>query len=85
MTTVDVVHRPEQERFVAVVDGVTALLNYERTAGAVAMTHTVVPPEIGGRGIAARLTAAAVAWARAEELTIDPQCSYVRAWLHKNS
>ena len=74
-------HRPDQQRFVAVVDGMTGFLSYELGDGVVAMTHTIVPPEIGGRGIAAELSRTAVAWARAEGLQIDPQCSYVRSWL----
>jgi len=45
------------------------------------MTHTLVPPELEGRGIAGELTRTAVSWARAQSLTIDPQCSYVRGWL----
>ena len=81
MTDVEVRHLPEQDRFEAVVDGQTAFLTYQRSPGRVAMTHTIVPPEIGGRGIAGRLTATAVDWARAQGLEIDPQCSYVRSWL----
>ena len=41
--------------------------------------HTLVPREIGGRGIAARLVAALVADAREHGFTIVPQCSYVDA------
>lgn len=84
MIDVEVQHLPEQARFQAVVDGATAFLTYERTDGRVAMTHTIVPPEIGRRGIAGRLTATAVDWAREQGLEIDPQCSYVRRWLHLN-
>jgi predicted GNAT family acetyltransferase len=41
--------------------------------------HTLVPPEIGGRGVAARLVEALIADARAEHFRVDPQCSYVAA------
>lgn len=41
--------------------------------------HTLVPPEIGGRGVAARLVEALVADARREGFRIDPECSYVAA------
>lgn len=78
---VDVRHRPERSRFEAAVDGLTAFLEYEVAGSAVAMTHTVVLPQIGGRGIADELTRTAVAWAREQSLAIDPQCSYVRNWL----
>jgi len=39
--------------------------------------HTLVPPEIGGRGVAARLVEALVADARENGFRIEPMCSYV--------
>jgi len=41
--------------------------------------HTLVPPEIGGRGVAARLVEAIVADARENGFRIKPVCSYVAA------
>lgn len=41
--------------------------------------HTLVPPAIGGRGVAGRLVEALIADARAEGFTIVPACSYVAA------
>jgi predicted GNAT family acetyltransferase len=41
--------------------------------------HTLVPPAIGGRGVALRLVEALVADARAQGFRIDPACSYVAA------
>ena len=81
---VDVQHLPDQSRFETRVDGSTAFLTYERLGDTVAMTHTIVPAPIEGRGVAGRLTSTAVEWARDEGLQIDPQCSYVRAWLRKH-
>ena len=81
---VDVVHRPEDSRFEAEVEGDTAFLAYERAGDSVVMTHTIVPRQLEGRGIAGSLARSAVDWARGEGLQIDPQCSYVRSWLVKN-
>jgi len=81
--SVDVVHRPEQSRFEAQVEGETAVLAYERDGDVVVMTHTVVPRELEGRGIASELATTAVGWAREQGLEVDPQCSYVRSWLSK--
>jgi predicted GNAT family acetyltransferase len=81
---VDVVHRPEQSRFEAEVAGETAFLSYERAGDTAVMTHTIVPRELEGRGIAGHLAQSAVDWARQEGLQIDPQCSYVRSWLEKH-
>jgi len=85
MSDLEVVHQPDQDRFMTVVDGWTAVLTYDLTPGGVAMTHTIVPSEIGGRGVAGELTRAAVAWARGEQREIDPRCSYVRSWLARHS
>jgi uncharacterized protein len=41
--------------------------------------HTLVPPAIGGRGVAARLVEALVADAQHDGFRIDPVCSYVAA------
>jgi len=41
--------------------------------------HTLVPPEIGNRGIAAALVEALVADARSEGFRVRPLCSYVVA------
>ena len=41
--------------------------------------HTLVPPAIGGRGIAAMLVEALVEDARAQGFKISPLCSYVVA------
>jgi predicted GNAT family acetyltransferase len=41
--------------------------------------HTLVPPAIGGRGVAARLVDALVADAQRDGFLIDPVCSYVEA------
>ena len=41
--------------------------------------HTLVPPEIGGKGVAAKLVEALIADARRDGTKIDPQCSYVEA------
>jgi predicted GNAT family acetyltransferase len=46
--------------------------------------HTLVPPEIGGRGVAAALVEALVADAREQGFKIVPQCSYVEAQFRRH-
>jgi predicted GNAT family acetyltransferase len=46
--------------------------------------HTLVPPELGSRGIAGKLVEALIADARAQGFTIDPQCSYIAAAFKKH-
>jgi predicted GNAT family acetyltransferase len=42
-------------------------------------THTLVPPPISGRGVAAKLVEAMIEDARERGFRIDPVCSYVDA------
>jgi predicted GNAT family acetyltransferase len=46
--------------------------------------HTLVPPELGGRGIAGQLVEALIADAREQGFKVEPQCSYVAAAFAKH-
>ena len=54
-------------------------LTYQRRGNTLVADQTLVPPEIGGKGIAAKLVEALIADARVAGDTIVPQCSYVEA------
>ena len=54
-------------------------LTYQRRGNTLIADHTLVPPEIGGKGVAARLVEALIADARSDGTRIVPQCSYVQA------
>ena len=54
-------------------------LTWVESGNARVADHTLVPPEIGNRGVAARLVERMVADARAEGFKIRPLCSYVVA------
>ena len=70
----------------AAVPGSEAIgrLTYQRRGDVLVADHTLVPPEIGGRGVAARLVEALVADAREEGNKIVPQCSYVEAMFRRH-
>jgi uncharacterized protein len=59
-------------------------LTWTARGGARIAEHTIVPPEIGGRGVAAALVDALVRDARDEGFTIVPQCSYVDAQFRRH-
>ena len=77
-------HDAAHHRFVTEVDGHTAWVDYVPGDSAIAIVHTIVPPEIGGRGIAGELVRAALLHARNEGLRVDPQCSYADAWMRRH-
>lgn len=80
----DVDVRHEDGRFLADVDGVEARLDYQREGERMLITSTSVPDEIGGRGIAGRLTRAAFEHARSQGWKVRPVCSYAAAWAERH-
>lgn len=48
------------------------------------LVHTEVPESWGGLGIGGRLVRAALARARAEDLTVVPWCPFARRWLKEH-
>ena len=81
---IEIFHDTAGQRFETQIDGVVGFVEYELGDGVMAITHTIVPPAIGGRGIAAALVQAAVEYARAEGLEVDPHCSYADAWMRRH-
>lgn len=59
-------------------------LTYIQRGDVVTADHTIVPPEIGGRGVAAKLVEAMIADARKMGFKIVPACSYVEAAFKRN-
>jgi predicted GNAT family acetyltransferase len=74
----------EYHALVSGSDAVGRLTWVKRADGARVAEHTLVPREIGGRGIAGELVKELVADARENDFKIVPQCSYVAAKFDKN-
>ena len=76
-------NRDEQE-FPLEVDGHLAVAAYQREAGVIAFTHTLVPPEIEGRGVGSKLIRGALDSARDQGLRVVPQCPFVKAFIDRH-
>ena len=74
----------EPGRFFARVDGEVAELLYERRGDVLDVQHTWTPPALRGRDIAARLTDAAFAHARAHGLRVVPSCPYTQTYVARH-
>ena len=68
------------------IEGTKAIgrLTWVQRDGVRVAEHTLVPHEIGGRGVAANLVDALVADAREHGFRIAPQCSYVAKKFEQN-
>lgn len=77
-------HHPRNKQFVSDDSGLKSMLDYELEAGRMVITHTLVPTPLRGRGIAAGLVEAALAYARQKGLQVVPECSYVAAYMDRH-
>lgn len=86
MSDHEVLHQIEQRRFVILADGAEAFLEYRMLApDVIDFVHTYTPAPLRGRGLAARLVQAGVDYARAQGWRVIGSCSYVAAWLDKQT
>jgi predicted GNAT family acetyltransferase len=80
----DIVHDTHAHRFTVAVEGHRGVIDYTLRDGVMVITHTEVPPAIGGRGIAAELTRTALDTARREGWKVVPACSYAAAFIRRH-
>ena len=81
---VRITHNPAASRFETTVDGHLCVADYRLAGSVMAMTHTLVPQALEGRGIAAALVAQALAHARSEGWRVRPVCSYVESYMRRH-
>ena len=79
-----VIHREEEHRFCVEVEGYVGYVEYVLVNGSLNITHTIVPSEIGGRGIASELVRAAYDYAVAHCYRPAATCSYAKKWLERH-
>lgn len=79
-----VTHQAAAHRYEAMVDGHLSICEYQLAGDRMIFTHTVVPPELRGRGLAEKLVRAALADARAAGRKVVPACSYVAKFIERN-
>ena len=84
LDAVAVTHNEAAHRFEATVEGLRALITYRRLPDRLVLLHTEVPAPFEGHGIAAKLTRAALDFARANHLSVVPLCPYVSSFLRQH-
>lgn len=77
-------HNHAAHRHEVRVEGHLSVCEYEDVERRRVFTHTLVPPELRGRGIAELLVHAALADARTEGRKVVPACSYVARFIERH-
>jgi len=78
------VHRPDDHRFEAMVDGHAGRLDYSLRGDVMTIVHTEVDPALEGKGVAGRLVKAALEHARANGLKVVPVCEYAASYMERH-
>lgn len=79
-----VTHNEAERRFEAQLPGGLAVCEYQLEGERMVFTHTHVPPELRGRGVAQKLVRVALDHAREHQHSIVPACSYVAAYVERH-
>jgi uncharacterized protein len=73
-----------ESQFEWTAGGQTAVLTYRLKPGSIVFVHTGVPEKLQGQGIAGKLAAAGLEFARQKGLTVIPLCPFVAGYVKKH-
>lgn len=77
-------HNSNELRFEYQENGHLCHLDYTVSDNIMTVTHTIVPSELGGKGLAGELTEAAFAVAKEQGWKINPVCSYTATYFTRH-
>lgn len=80
----DIINNKGAMRFEADLGGKLAIIEYMLAGKNIVFTHTEVPPEFEGQGIANQLAYAALEYAQQEGYKIQALCPFVAAYIRKH-
>lgn len=80
----EVRHNEAAQRYEVETGGYSAVAEYAWQDGKQVFTHTFVPPELRGKGLAEKLVRRALEDARAAGRKVIPACSYVGVFIERN-
>jgi uncharacterized protein len=80
----EVIHNEQDSRFELRIGDALCVLDYRRTPDKLVIYHTEVPLPFERRGLAARMTGAALDFARSQNLKVEPRCPYTAAFMQKH-
>jgi uncharacterized protein len=81
---IPVVDNPGASQFEAHVDGRVAFVSYIKHGDTIIFTHTEVPQELQGRGLASVLARAVLDRARAEGWRVVVRCPFITAYIERH-
>ena len=79
-------HLPREHKFVLMCEGFEAVLQYrlsqsENNITVIDFTHTFVPPEFRGKGLAEKLVRSGIKWAKEQGYELHASCWYAAKFI----
>lgn len=83
--TDEIIDNRGRNRYELTLDGVTAHVDYARAPGVITFIHTIVPEELGGRGVGSKLAQFVLDDARRHGEKVIPKCPFIAAYIKRHS
>lgn len=85
ISSVTIYHDVQNQRFVTTINSSVAYLSYQNvTEHILDFQHTVVPSELGGKGIGSKLVKHALDYAQAHQKKVIVSCTFVASFMDKH-
>ena len=81
---INIIHKESAKRFETSIDGHVGYISYQERDDKLVYDHTIVPQELGGRGVGSALVKYALNYARDNGKKVVPQCSFVASYIDKH-
>src|SRR5690606_10623705 len=82
--TATIHHDPQARLFYCDIENRRSVIEYELADAVMSITHTRVPPELEGRGIAGQLTRFALETAKNQQWKVRHVCSYAVVYMRRH-
>lgn len=83
-SNLDIIHNQAAKRFETSIDNQIGYISYQERDEKLVYDHTIVPQELGGRGVGSALVKQALDYAREQNKKVVPQCSFVSSYISKH-
>ena len=80
----NLIDNAEAKQYEYHIDGVIAKIEYIKAKNKIYLTHTEVPKELEGKGVASSVVNGAVSEVEQKGLTLVPMCPFVAAYIKRH-
>lgn len=84
LNSIEIHENEKRRRFEAEVGEYTAVMYRYYSDDSLVITHTLVPDELSGQGLAGHMTRTVLDGARGRGLSVVPICPYVAAYIRRH-